>query len=326
MHGRHARRALRPAFTPARRAAAAADRARARRHRLHAAARRGRRRDAAGAFACGRAWSPRCCGSTTTSGGSRSRSTGSKSCIDERLARTTCDRGARRLRQQTRFLAEAFREYERRVRVAAPATNTSCANVCWRGRRRTASSRDRDRRRLDCRCRRAVRRRLRSADPHPAPRDDRHRRDGSASWVRVSTSAFTLVAWHRGDRSTRRRRRARPILSARPDASADEPWWTLRDREEELVAVARRLKASAVAANRCARIGRRRVQAAAAVPATWRGKCLAPRGSRTRRSTRFRSPPSRRRRRSIWSSTPSAQRSRATRSRAPSIAAPSVRD
>src|SRR5207247_1801702 len=35
----------------------------------------------------------------------------------------------------------------------------------------------------------------------------------------------------------------RPALIAPPDASTDEPWWTLRDREEELVAIARRLKA-----------------------------------------------------------------------------------
>jgi len=34
-----------------------------------------------------------------------------------------------------------------------------------------------------------------------------------------------------------------PALITPPDASTDEPWWTLRDREEELVAIARRLKA-----------------------------------------------------------------------------------
>ena len=35
----------------------------------------------------------------------------------------------------------------------------------------------------------------------------------------------------------------RPALITAPDASPDEPWWTLRDREEELVAIARQLKA-----------------------------------------------------------------------------------
>jgi hypothetical protein len=36
---------------------------------------------------------------------------------------------------------------------------------------------------------------------------------------------------------------SRPALITPPNASPDEPWWTLRDREEELVAIARRLKA-----------------------------------------------------------------------------------
>ena len=34
-----------------------------------------------------------------------------------------------------------------------------------------------------------------------------------------------------------------PVLITPPGASPDEPWWTLRDREEELVAIARQLKA-----------------------------------------------------------------------------------
>ena len=34
-----------------------------------------------------------------------------------------------------------------------------------------------------------------------------------------------------------------PMLITQPGASPDEPWWTLRDREEELVAIARQLKA-----------------------------------------------------------------------------------
>jgi RecB family exonuclease len=35
----------------------------------------------------------------------------------------------------------------------------------------------------------------------------------------------------------------KPVLTTPPDASPDEPWWTFRDREEELVAIARMLKA-----------------------------------------------------------------------------------
>ncbi len=38
-------------------------------------------------------------------------------------------------------------------------------------------------------------------------------------------------------------RPATPVLVTQPGASPDEPWWTLRDREEELVAIARQLKA-----------------------------------------------------------------------------------
>ena len=37
--------------------------------------------------------------------------------------------------------------------------------------------------------------------------------------------------------------RIKPVLITPPDAPIDEPWWTFRDREEELVAVARQLKA-----------------------------------------------------------------------------------
>jgi RecB family exonuclease len=36
---------------------------------------------------------------------------------------------------------------------------------------------------------------------------------------------------------------AKPVLMTPPGGSPDEPWWTLRDREEELVAIARQLKA-----------------------------------------------------------------------------------
>jgi RecB family exonuclease len=38
-------------------------------------------------------------------------------------------------------------------------------------------------------------------------------------------------------------RPAKPVLVTPPNASPDEPWWTLRDREEELVAIVRQLKA-----------------------------------------------------------------------------------
>src|SRR4029079_13760728 len=36
---------------------------------------------------------------------------------------------------------------------------------------------------------------------------------------------------------------AKPVLITPPCGSPDEPWWTLRDREEELIAIARQLKA-----------------------------------------------------------------------------------
>jgi hypothetical protein len=38
-------------------------------------------------------------------------------------------------------------------------------------------------------------------------------------------------------------RAAKPVLMTPPNGVPDEPWWTLRDREEELVAIARQLKA-----------------------------------------------------------------------------------
>ena len=36
---------------------------------------------------------------------------------------------------------------------------------------------------------------------------------------------------------------AKPVLITPPNGAPDEPWWTLRDREEELIAIARQLKA-----------------------------------------------------------------------------------
>ena len=56
------------------------------------------------------------------------------------------------------------------------------------------------------------------------------------------------------------------MLITPPGGSPDEPWWTLRDREEELVAIARQLKADRRAATSVALDAHRgRLQASAAV-------------------------------------------------------------
>jgi len=162
--------------------------------------------------------------------------------ILETLGKEDVDRATARMRTQTRFLARAFREYERRARESGAADEHM------------------------------LRERL-IAEPAESP--IRHVVVTVADWIadaagfysadfdllaripgldtldivstaRVLASGFheRLHGWWPGldeidaDAST-----LRPVLLTPPGADPDEPWWTHRDREEELVAVARYVKA-----------------------------------------------------------------------------------
>jgi ATP-dependent helicase/nuclease subunit B len=177
--------------------------------------------------------------------------------IDQALGGDELDRGAARMRTQTCFLADAFRDYERRVFESG-----ACDEHTLRERLIAEPAAD------------PIRHVLVSvadwiADPNglfSADFDLLTRVPGLESLDIVCTEATLrsgfderLHTWWPGleEIAGVTRPGSRPVLIAPPDAAADEPWWTVRDREEELVAIARQLKADersgdAVSAHRTA--------------------------------------------------------------------------
>jgi RecB family exonuclease len=197
--------------------------------------------------------------------------------IDEALGSDDVDRAARRMRIQTRFLAGAFHDYERRVRES-----DGCDEHVLRERLIAEPALD------------PVRHVIVTIPDWIADAEGLYQADfdlltripGLASLDIVSTervlaSGFheRLHTWWPGleetdfaglkPRATDLTPRAtddvaqsagadvaqavgdvaqgfspaKPVLVVPPNAPPDEPWWTLRDREEELVAIARQLKA-----------------------------------------------------------------------------------
>lgn len=164
--------------------------------------------------------------------------------IAEALGSDDVDRATARMRTQTRFLARAFREYERRVRDSGACDEH------------------------------VLRDRLMS---EVAPNPLRHVVVTVADWIADADGLFSadfdllaripalqtldivatervlasglherLHGWLPGldetnaDASTV----SRPFLLTPPAAPPEEPWWTHRDREEELVTIARYIKAA----------------------------------------------------------------------------------
>jgi RecB family exonuclease len=164
--------------------------------------------------------------------------------IDEALGSDDLDRAAERMRTQTRFLAAAFREYERRARDSG-----GCDEHMLRERLIVEATAD------------PVRHVIVTVPDWIADADGLYVADFDlltripglerldiVATERVLASGFheRLHTWWPGldevpvDSSTPS---ARPVLITPPGATPEEPWWTLRDREEELVTVARQLKA-----------------------------------------------------------------------------------
>jgi hypothetical protein len=166
--------------------------------------------------------------------------------IDEALGSDELDRGAQRMRIQTRFLADAFRDYERRVResgqcdehtlrerlmaepAAGPIRHVIVTIPDWIADAEGLYQADFD---------------LLSRIPGLESLD-------IVSTERVLASGFheRLHTWWPGleeiqGHPENPENHANPTLITPPNGSPDEPWWTLRDREEELVAIARQLKA-----------------------------------------------------------------------------------
>ena len=165
--------------------------------------------------------------------------------ILESLGPEDVDRATARMRTQTTFLAEAFREYERRVRDSG-----GCDEHVLRERLLAEPAID------------PVRHVVVTVPDWIADADNLYAADFDlltripglealdiVSTERVLSSGFheRLRDWWPGLDESGAAPRAdgggRVTLITPPDALPEEPWWTLRDREEELVMLARRLKA-----------------------------------------------------------------------------------
>ena len=179
--------------------------------------------------------------------------------IDEALGADEGDRAAQRMRLQTRFLAGAFRDYEARVRESG-----ACDEHTLRERLMAEPAAD------------PVGHVIVTIPDWIADAEGLYQADFDlltripglesldiVSTERVLASGFheRLHNWWPGLEETdfaglkpcakptapnevaQGFSPARPVLITPPGGSPDEPWWTLRDREEELIAIARQLKA-----------------------------------------------------------------------------------
>ena len=186
--------------------------------------------------------------------------------IEEALGADDVDRATQRMRVQTRFLAGAFRDYERRV-----AESGQCDEHTLRERLIAEASAD------------PIRRVIVTMPDWIADAEGLYQADfdlltripGVESLDIVATERVLASGFHErlhtwwpgldeigiGDIARPRPcatgdkgatddtdvahgfSRAIPVLITQPDAAPDQLWWTLRDREEELIAIARQLKA-----------------------------------------------------------------------------------
>ena len=180
--------------------------------------------------------------------------------IEEALGADDVDRATRRMRVQTRFLAGAFRDYERRV-----AESGKCDEHTLRERLIAEASAD------------PIRHVIVTMPDWIADAEGLYQADFDlltripglealdiVATERVLASGFheRLHTWWPGLDEIGIAEIARPepcvteaggvakdfspvkpVLITQPDAAPDQPWWTLRDREEELIAIARQLKA-----------------------------------------------------------------------------------
>jgi ATP-dependent helicase/nuclease subunit B len=161
--------------------------------------------------------------------------------IGDALGSDELDRAALRMRRQTQFLAETFREYERRVHDSA-----ACDEHVLRDRLIAEAA--------AVPIRHVI---VTVADwiadvegLYVADFDLLSRIPGLESLDLVGTEAVLgsgfherLHNWWPGiEEVSHGTRSSKPVLVTPPDALPEQPWWTYRDREEELVGVARHVK------------------------------------------------------------------------------------
>lgn len=162
--------------------------------------------------------------------------------ITDALGADDVDRGARRMRQQTRFLAAAFAEYERRIRASG-----GCDEHLLRETLIGNAARDPVQRIVV-----TVADWIADADGlFVADFDLLSRIPGLEHLDVVSTEAILGSGFHErlhgwlpgiAEEPHAASTASRPALVT-PTSSPDSLWWTHRDREEELLAIARHIKA-----------------------------------------------------------------------------------
>ena len=180
--------------------------------------------------------------------------------IEEALCQeVTSDRGAERMLQQTRFLAATFRDYERRA-----AETGACDEHALRQMLMTVPAVD------------PVRHVVVTvpdwiADPgglFVADFDLLARVAGLEAIDIICTEAVLASGFHERihnwwpgleevEAADVQRPRVKPTLLTPPDAHPDQPWFTSRDREEELAAIARRIRSEGMSPDRVAIVYKR---------------------------------------------------------------------
>jgi RecB family exonuclease len=175
--------------------------------------------------------------------------------IEMALGSDDVDRATGRMRRQTRFLADAFRDYERRLResdgcdehtlrerliaepAADPVRHVIVTVADWIADDQGLYVAD-----FDLLTRIAGLERLDVVATEAMLGSGFHERLHNW-WPGLDEVGVEDVVRRDVAQAFKPAAHAKPVLITPPEAPTDEPWWTFRDREEELVAVARQLKA-----------------------------------------------------------------------------------
>jgi hypothetical protein len=171
--------------------------------------------------------------------------------IEQALGSDEVDRGVARMRAQTAFLAGTFREYERRVEESTaidehglrdrlvseaavdPIRHVLVSVADWIGDPAGLYSADFD-----------LLTRVAGLDTLEIVCTEAVLRTGFHERLHTWWPGLEEVTGVDGGAETTAGRDPQPVLVTPPGSAVEEPWWTVRDREEELVAIARQIKAA----------------------------------------------------------------------------------
>jgi len=169
--------------------------------------------------------------------------------IDQALGSDDLDRGAARMRAQTAFLAGTFREYERRVSesdgidehalrdrlvseaAADPIRHLLVSVADWIGDPAGLFSADFD-----------LLTRIPGLETLEIVCTEMVLRTGFHERLHTWWPGLEEVTGADGGAEGTAVRDPQPVLVTPPGSALEEPWWTVRDREEELVTIARQIK------------------------------------------------------------------------------------